>query len=76
MNCPDCDGEMQNGGLYVRGFGGSLFWSPQKDIGFVSRKGLEQIDLSEVSLTPTAGQAVLDSWRCNGCGWIAFGSRA
>jgi hypothetical protein len=63
---------MKNGGLYVRGFGGSLFWSDRKDVGALSRSDLEQVDLGAISLKPTGAQAVIDSWRCAGCGMIAF----
>ncbi len=71
MNCPSCDKEMENGGLYVRGLGGSLFWSVKKSIPWFSRRDLNQIDLSKMSLTRTGAQAVIESWRCR-CGLITF----
>ena len=72
MKCAMCQTEMENGALYVRGIGGSLHWSNRKDVGFLSRKGLSQIDLSKVSITPVGKQAVLESWRCAACGMITF----
>jgi hypothetical protein len=63
---------MGNGALYIRGLAASLHWSSQKDVSFWSRSNLEQINLREVSLTPTGGQAVLESWRCGACGLITF----
>jgi hypothetical protein len=71
MNCAVCNREMENGGLYVRGLGGSLFWSIEKNIPWFSRRDLNQIDLSKVSLTGTGAQAVVESWRCR-CGLITF----
>jgi hypothetical protein len=72
MNCPACGKELESGFLYVRGVGGALFWSRTKDVGFLSRKGLEQIDLGAASVTGTGTQAVIESWRCGGCGTILF----
>lgn len=72
MNCPECGKEMGNGYLYIRGFGGSLLWGQTKDTGVLSRGGLEQIDLSKLSLTGVATQAVLAAVRCSGCGTLAF----
>jgi hypothetical protein len=72
MNCPKCGATMASGFLYVRGVGGALFWGESPDVGFLSRKGLEQIDLSAVSLAGTGTQAVIESWRCGGCGIVAF----
>ena len=71
MNCPECNGEMDKGAMYVRGLGGSLFWSTFADRRWFSRKHLEQMDLSKMSLAPTGGQAVFESWRCR-CGMITF----
>ena len=50
MKCPKCGNEMERGYLYVRGFGGSLYWGPGKDTSFFSRRGLQQIDLSKMSV--------------------------
>lgn len=72
MKCPECAGEMQRGYLYVRGLGGALFWSDKKDTGFFSRRGLEQIDLSKISLIRPAAQAVVDAARCARCGIVSF----
>jgi hypothetical protein len=72
MRCPQCDQALASGFLYVRGVGGALFWGSGRDVGFLSRKGLEQIDLDAVSVTGTGAQAVVESWRCNGCGIVAF----
>jgi hypothetical protein len=76
MVCPVCQKEMGSGALYVRGFGTSLHWSARKDVSFLSRRDLEQIDLSQVSLVPPSAQAVLDGWRCDECGLIAFETKA
>ena len=72
MKCPSCGKEMEPGFLYVRGLGGSLFWSVAKDTRFFSRRGLEQIDLGRLSLTRTAAQAVLSAARCYSCATITF----
>jgi hypothetical protein len=72
MNCPECTKEMENGFLYVRGFGGSLLWGKMKDIGLLSRRELQQIDLSKLSLTGVSTQAVLGASRCLSCGTLAF----
>ena len=74
MNCPACDALMDRGFLYVRGIGGSLFWSTRSDVSFFSRKELEQIDLGRVSVSPTGAQAVVESWRCSACRTVAFRS--
>jgi hypothetical protein len=72
MKCPSCVEEMEEGFLYLRGLGGSLFWSEHSDTGFFSRQNLEQIDLGQVSITGTAAQAVLKAARCRRCNLIAF----
>ena len=72
MDCPTCKREMSHGGLYVRGVAAALHWSQRQDVGLLSRRGLEQIDLEKASLTGTGGQAVLDGWRCEPCGIVAF----
>lgn len=74
MNCPDCGEEMQPGFIYVRGMGGSLFWSKSKDIGFMSREGLEQIDLSKLSVSGTGTQAVVPGYHCDTCKTVSFKS--
>ena len=71
MKCSGCDKEMESGSLYVRGLGGSLFWSGKKNIPWFSRRDLNQIDLSNMSLIRTGAQAVIESWRCK-CGLITF----
>ncbi len=71
MHCSSCDKEMESGSLYVRGLGGSLFWSGKKNIPWFSRRDLNQIDLSNMSLIRTGAQAVIESWRCK-CGLITF----
>ena len=72
MKCPDCGNEMERGYLYVRGFGGSLYWSTKKDTSFFSRRGLQQIDLSKTSVVSPAAQAVLEAGKCAGCGTVHF----
>ncbi len=75
MNCPACSAKMGEGFIYVRGIGGSLFWSKSKTVSFFSRKELEQVDLTKLSVTPTGMQAVLEACRCPSCGVLAFRSR-
>jgi hypothetical protein len=75
MKCPACDGSLEEGFLYVRGFGGALFWGRGKDVGFLSRKGLEQIDLEGASLTGTRSQAVLEGWKCDRSATLTFRSK-
>jgi len=72
MKCPSCGKDMEVGFLYVRGIGGSLFWSEANDTGFFSRRNLEQIDLEHLSVKGTAAQAVLKAARCRSCTLIAF----
>ena len=74
MNCPSCGAGMEDGAIYVRGFGGALFWSLRKDAGFTSRKGLDQLDLDRISIVPTRAQAIIEGWRCPSCHLIAFNS--
>lgn len=74
MKCSVCDQDLNPGFLYVRGVGGALFWSPDKDIHFWSRQGLEQIDLAAVSVTGVGTQAVVEAWRCTGCKTVTFRS--
>ena len=73
MKCSRCDDDMENGALYLRGFGGSLSWSVNKDVRFLSKKTLEQIHLGKLSITGSANsQAVIDGWRCPKCKIVAF----
>ncbi len=72
MKCAECGTEMEGGYLYVRGFGGSLFWGKSKDTSFFSRRGLQQIDLSKISVISPAAQAVLEAGKCASCGTIYF----
>ena len=72
MLCPSCMKDMESGFLYVRGFGGALFWSEAGNISFFSRRGLDQIDLTNLSVTGTGAQAVLAAARCPACTMIAF----
>ena len=75
MTCPECDSDMDDGFLYVRGTGASLAWSADPDTRFFSKKGLELVNLTELSRTPTGGQAVLDAPRCPKCGLVVFRSK-
>ena len=75
MKCPSCGQDMEPGYIYVRGIGGSLFWSKSKNTRFFSRKGLEQIDLSKVSVTGIGAQAVLNASRCEPCSTVTFKSK-
>ena len=75
MKCPECQSDMDEGFLYVRGMGASLAWSADSDIRFFSKKGLEQVNLTKLSRTPTGGQAVLDAPRCAACGVVVFRSQ-
>jgi len=72
MNCSECSKEMEKGFLYVRGFGAALLWSDRHDTSAVSRRGMEQIDLSKVSVNPSRQQAVIRGFRCADCGEIHF----
>ena len=72
MNCPSCETTLEKGFLYVRGFGGSLFWSTSGSTRFFSRRDLDPVNLGRLSTTPTGGQAVLEAWRCPDCGLVAF----
>jgi hypothetical protein len=58
MTCPECKNEMEAGFLYVRGFGGFLFWGTRKDAKFLSRRDLIQIDLGKLSVIQPRAQAV------------------
>lgn len=74
MPCPQCNHELESGFLYVRGFGSSLCWGWDSTTGFLSRRGLEQIDLTNMSVTGTASQGVPQAKRCTGCSAIVFES--
>ena len=67
MTCPECQVQMDKGFLYVRGIGSSLARSSDPKIRFFSKKGLDLVNLTELSRTPTGGQAVLDASRCPHC---------
>jgi len=71
-SCPFCSSDLESGHLYVRGIGASLFWSRHGDTRLLSRKHLEQIDLSNISTTYVGGQAVIGAWRCTGCDLVCF----
>ena len=70
--CPSCNQSLETGFLYVRGIGASLHWSTRSDTGFLARRNLEQIDLSQVSVTGTGGQAVVKAWLCSACNFVCF----
>jgi hypothetical protein len=72
MNCSECNKEMEKGFLYIRGFGAALLWSDRHDTPAVSRRGMEQIDLSKVGVSPSRQQAVIHGYRCPDCGEINF----
>lgn len=72
MNCAECGKEMEPGFVYVRGMGGSLFWSTDGDVRFPSKRGLEQLDLSKLSTTSIGAQAVVSASRCTQCGVVSF----
>jgi hypothetical protein len=72
LDCPSCSTALEKGFVYVRGIGGSLFWSPRGSTPFFSRKDLKQIDLGKLSITRTGGQAILNAWRCPSCHLIVF----
>ena len=75
MNCPECNAAMTDGFLYVRGIGSSLAWSTDPDVRLLSKKGLDVVDLTELSRTPSGGQAVLDATRCPSCNIVSFRAR-
>lgn len=68
MMCPKCHAPSENGFLYVRGLGASLFWSTTDRTRFFSRKDLNQFDLGRLSKTPVGAQAVVPAYRCKQCG--------
>ena len=72
MECSGCGKTMDKGYLYVRGMGGSLFWSTEGGVRFPSKRSLEQLDLSKLSTTPIGAQGVLEAWRCANCGVLSF----
>ena len=72
MTCPECKNEMEAGYLYVRGFGGSLFWGTTKDARFYSRRDLMQIDLGKLSVIQPRAQAVLLAGKCSKCRMVSF----
>lgn len=74
MKCSACGGDLDQGFMYVRGIGGALFWSRNKDTSFWSRQELEQVDLAAVSMTGVGAQAVLEAWRCSSCKMLTFRS--
>jgi len=67
MTCPSCSRDMTQGNIYVRGIGSSLFWSTDRNVRFGSRKGLLQLDLFKISVTPAGAQAVVEAWQCPAC---------
>ena len=72
LSCPACATKLEKGHLYVRGLAASLHWSSHGDTGVLSRKNLEQIDLSQISSTPVGSQAVIDAWLCPACNLLSF----
>lgn len=72
MKCSECGKEMEAGYLYVRGVGGSLFWSADGNVRYPSKRTLEQLDLSRLSTTPTGAQGVLKASRCEDCGVLSL----
>lgn len=74
MKCPACSSDLNGGFLYVRGIGAALYWSEKGDASFLSKKELEQIDLSKISRTPIGNQAVVPAWQCGECELVTFSS--
>lgn len=72
IRCPECEGDLEKGFLYVRGIGAALFWSNRGDTGLMSRKNLEQIDLGKISQGNAGAQAVVEAWRCPSCEFVCF----
>ena len=72
MNCSECNNEMEKGFLYFRGFNAALLWSDRSDTSAVSRRGMDQIDLSKISANPSRQQAVIHGYRCSDCGEVHF----
>lgn len=73
-NCPFCSAAMEAEFLYLRGIGGSLHRSGRSDTRLFSRKGLEQINLDEISVTPAGTQVVIKTLHCSSCDAICFRS--
>ena len=63
---------MQDAFLYVRGIATALFHAKSPDVGLLSRSGLEQIRLDEISRTDAGAQAVISALRCDRCDAISF----
>lgn len=72
--CPFCSAKLTESYLYVRGLGAALHWSARPDIGLLSRTNLNQVNLSDISITDTGGQAVISALRCDSCNSISFKS--
>lgn len=75
MKYPECNSDMDEGFLYVRGMGASLAWRADPDTRFYSKKSLELVNLTDLSRTPAGAQAVLDAPRCSACGLVVFRSK-
>ncbi|NNC77176.1 MAG: hypothetical protein HKN77_04385 [Woeseiaceae bacterium] len=71
-NCPFCAAPLKPTYLYVRGIGAALHRSDRPDVGLLSRSGLEQINLADISQTDTGAQAVIESMHCESCDSISF----
>lgn len=71
-NCPYCDSAMTDGYLYVRGISAALLWSTRPDVGLLSRKDLNLIDLRKISQTDPGAQGVIPALRCDNCDSISF----
>lgn len=74
-NCPYCSEPLRPDNLYVRGIAAALLRSEQDDVGILSRAGLQQIDLRDVSRGNVGAQAVIPSLYCETCGGVCFQSR-
>ena len=73
--CPYCGEPLRPDNLYLRGIAGALLRSERDDVGVLSRSGLEQIDLRDISRGGVGAQAVIPSLYCESCGAVCFRSR-
>ncbi len=73
--CPYCAETLKPDNLYLRGIAAALLRSGQEDVGALSRSGLEQIDLRDISRGSVGAQAIIPSLYCESCGAVCFRSR-
>ena len=70
--CPFCSSPLDEAYLYLRGLGVGLHYSSSPDVSLLSRSGLTQIDLRDISKSDPGVQAIINALRCTSCGSISF----